>query len=789
MKLLECYIQNFGKISERRFNFTDGFNRIVEENGFGKTTLSVFIKVMLYGMGDTRKPNLAENDRKHYLPWQGGVCGGTLTFSVGKKKYRIERSFGARASEDELRLIDLSLGRATDEIKEPIGESLLGIDVEGFERTVFLSERFLGTKNDNKSISAKLSDLVGSDGDIGAMDTAVELLENQRKFYQKKGGVGEIANVKDAIYAVEDEIRALERAEEELSSEEERLSNLEKQIKEKKNEAKSLGERRESAVLSKAREEGEARHRKLQESLLEKTRRRDEIIELFGGSIPTFNEINELAYKASEVKRLTEGDGGASEEYTELRAYFSTDLTPYDIERAEGAVRRIRAKEATEEKRRAAAIFKKRVPKESEVDELISLWEKGEKNSKNASFSLLISGILLIICSIILSSLISPALYSLSALGIVLSIISLRNMRSGKNEFKAREERTREFYSSLSDESLAMPDGLYEIKNLLSYAEKNAGKSEDEKTLSALVERCKESGEDKIAIAEKIITDYKRYFTLRLSEEYKVKESERSARLADDLAREVAGFLSNYKLKSDDPFNEMRENLLEYNRLSAGIVEARREITAYESKNALGEECAVEKSSLDEIKALSKSTEDDLSKLMREHALIERHCQSLTEQLEAKNSLTIREAELSEKLSEYEENYRILMLTKKYLTEAKDAVTAKYLGKTKESFLGYVKTIGAIVGEFDMDTSFAVSKQEGAKARPLEAYSRGTRDLFNLAARFALVDSLYEGEAPFMILDDPFISFDDKKAGAALALVREIAKKRQIIYFTCSEAR
>ena len=88
-----------------------------------------------------------------------------------------------------------------------------------------------------------------------------------------------------------------------------------------------------------------------------------------------------------------------------------------------------------------------------------------------------------------------------------------------------------------------------------------------------------------------------------------------------------------------------------------------------------------------------------------------------------------------------------------------------------------------------MDTDFGVTKQEGASTRAVEAYSRGTRDLFNLAARLALVDSLYEKEKPFIILDDPFTAFDDEKTGAALKLLREFGKERQIIYFTCAEAR
>ena len=146
MRLIECYIENFGKISKQKFSFKNGFNCIKEDNGSGKTTLAVFIKVMLYGIGDTKKTSLDENDRKRYMPWQGGVFGGSLTFSAGGKTYRVERTFGAKAADDTYALYDTEAGRISSDFPEGLGEGLFGIDVDGFERTVFLSERALTPK-------------------------------------------------------------------------------------------------------------------------------------------------------------------------------------------------------------------------------------------------------------------------------------------------------------------------------------------------------------------------------------------------------------------------------------------------------------------------------------------------------------------------------------------------------------------------------------------------------------------------------------------------------------------
>ena len=187
MRLKECYIVNFGKISDKKITFSDGLNSFVHENGWGKTTLTAFIRAMLFGLSDSKKTDIEENERKHYLPWNGGVCAGRLTFESSGKIYRIERSFGQKPSQDTFALYDAVTGNESHDFSENLGRELFGIDKDGFERTVFLSDRNLSGKNTNKTISEKLSDLSGAVGDVGVMDDALKLLDTRRKFYYKKG--------------------------------------------------------------------------------------------------------------------------------------------------------------------------------------------------------------------------------------------------------------------------------------------------------------------------------------------------------------------------------------------------------------------------------------------------------------------------------------------------------------------------------------------------------------------------------------------------------------------------
>lgn len=798
MKLIECYIENFGKISRQKFSFKDGLNCMKEDNGSGKTTLATFIKVMLYGMSDTKKTSLDENDRKHYLPWQGGACGGSLTFSAGGKTYRIERSFAQKASDDSCVIYDTSTGRATSEFSENLGEELFGIDADGFERTVYLSERSLTPKSENKSISAKLSDLVGCDGDIGGMDEALKILEEQRKFYYKKGGAGVISDTKARVDEVTRRLDSLRSTEVAIEENHAKMREISAKIHTARAEAKELLKLREEAVLRAAETNYEKQYKEMRASVEESQRRRSYISEIFGADIPSFLDIDEASYKSVEAKRLMQDATDTPEirQFRALSARFDGKVERGQIEEARSALSALASqKKKTDDPRliKAKKVFCGIIPKAEELDRIEELI-----NTKKVKTPIgcIIGYILSAIC-LILGFVLTPVLIAVGAMGIILSLIAHIAITG-----RAKAKRKAEIYNFFGKVSSAEVNSdeeatarLKDMRELLPFINDEGDRLETER-LYEVLRRLTDLFPtlypyDILVAADKIIRDYDTYAEGAVAERY--MQGDRTARVerAKKLQEEADAFVRRFKTKTSDPFTELRTALTEYERLTAELVAKRDEMARLESLNTIGE--GNQKRAQSDIAELDRKRHENemlIADLSREYALTERLYNSQIEELEGREELAMRKAELEEQLAKYTDNYNTVMLTKNYLTLAKDNMTSQYLGKTKAGFIRYAEKISGITGEsFEMDTDFGVTKVEGGGSKKIEAYSRGTRDLFNLAARLALVDSLYEKEYPFILLDDPFTSFDDKKTDAAIKLLRELSKDRQIIYFTCSKSR
>ncbi len=816
MKLIECHIENFGKLSDFKHSFSDGLNVINRENGYGKTTLSVFIKAMFFGLDESRKLKIEENDRKKYLPWNGMRCAGSLIFEVSGKRYRIERSFMPKAAEDTFKLYDVKSNKETDDYTKNIGEELFGIDADGFERTVFLSEANLSGRTDNKKIASKLSDLVGCEGDIGVMDDAVELLEKQRKAYHRKGGAGIIGDVRERLTDIELKINDLTRMKKSLADEEEKLSAISAELNGYKEERKKLVIAARDAEIARSKRAYEKQYREMRDSLNSDLESFEKLRGFFKNGVPTTEELETMRELSSEARRINESyeiaNGSKEQEYQ----YIDNKLTGNDYETAKLASEKIKSLEhernIVREKLYALTENTSTIPSAEEAEKHIAALSN-IKNSKKVNKSwhfLLPASVILVIFGIVLTLKINTAFIAVSVIGLMLFFISVFKISKHISaddgyEIKEAYEFTEKYTKTNATNKAELLPLLYEIR-----AEAKSKVSEKETLLTHITEIEEEiSGARRVAceflshfptvnaptvteavdiILQKHAIQSALFSATRQNEERRREELIKAKECSDA----VTLFLSRYPTSTSRPFDEINSKIIEYNTRGHTITRMRESIQAFVNEHGINTESSTEDTSFteyipnpDDPTLLAK-----IAELERSKTLIERQCTAYADELDRIDSLYAERDEYTEKLEKYLRLFEINQKTQRFLNEAKDSLTARYLSKTKAAFDKYMTAIADEDGDtFEMDTSFGVSKNEKGTLRGTAAYSRGTRDAQFLATRLALIDSLYENEKPFIILDDPFAYLDNAKLSRALRALTKLGKEKQIIYFTCQSSR
>ncbi len=199
MVIRNIHVQNFGKLQNFELNLSEGLNEICAENGFGKTTLSDFILVMFYGFeGETKRKNLLENQRKRYLPWQGGCYGGSITFEQNGKLYRLERTFGKAVKEDTFRLYDAVTMLKTTDFSANIGEELFHIDRDSFAKTAFMGQKNIQTEA-TAGIQAKIGNLASEMADLGNYETVEAKIKDCLNKMSPSRKTGDIFKLKSEI--------------------------------------------------------------------------------------------------------------------------------------------------------------------------------------------------------------------------------------------------------------------------------------------------------------------------------------------------------------------------------------------------------------------------------------------------------------------------------------------------------------------------------------------------------------------------------------------------------------
>ncbi len=658
MKFLECYVENFGRLSGFSYRFEDGMNSLLHENGWGKTTFSAFLKAMLYGIGSTRSTDLSLNERLRYTPWQGGRFGGNLTFKTDKGTYRVERTFGAKEGQDTFTLYNAMTGQLSQDYSTKLGEEIFGIDAAGYERSTFISEKMTSDSGgkDYTGIQSRLVDM----NDLSDYEIACKKLDKRRHYYFVQGGRGMIAETERTLTARKTELLECEEAL--------------KQTNQLGRRAHELDAKREALEA-----QAVALRRNLDASV---TVRENRALEA---------HKNDLI---SNVERTRE-------QVAACRAYLSGNVPSITD---------------TEEKMRTWNALSSRQRPEQAV-KLPALL---------LPILLACLGLAAIIAGIVLSST-SPIL---PYIGGIIGAVLLAG--SGCTLYLRR--RAADTLSGVKAAQFDYDRQLKEIDTFLSafpLLEAELG--------------MKDKGEMLWAVRNKLEE------LRRRTEE----QAEAEAALTSFRSAHPYLFDGTTPVQSEDDLQNkasLDALLLQIDAVRRDRMACEREMATYSASAARYTSCAQEILSLEE------------------------------------------------KIATYKKSLDIIQTTEQLLSRARANLTTRYLGDVQHRFRHYMKLLTATekgtlfsdeyeTESFTVTPDFQVNISKFAQTHSAASLSRGGRDVVTLCLRFAICDALFGDTEPPLILDDPFINLDDEKTAAAMNLLKEIAKERQIIYVACHSSR
>lgn len=697
-----CHIAQFGKWKDADFSFSPGKNSFLWDNGYGKTSFIYFFKLMFYGVSGDRKQDLEENERKHYMPFQGASFGGRIIFRIGEKRYRLERSFGLKKSEDSFRLFDEDSGKESKDYSENIGEELFSLDAESFQRVCMISHEDLHFSM-NSRMHAKLGNVAEDQEDMKKFQQVQTILKDGINALSPNRRTGNIFKLKmqeeelsSGLYGKE----ALENAV--LSIEKEVLSLTEKEAK-RKEEGKALEEELSQRISEKdslgkwmsyaqKKEEWEKAEYRYENALKWYYQDRFSDIPEEKKALLWKEEMQSLQEQIRSIKKEIEKVSEAGGENVDVEVEKEGGIVlPLEEASVPGASR---AKKDTSKNETFGNVTK----------------EMGQYGT-------------------------SPVvLFALAGLGLLFVLL---------------------FFGKLFGMPLGLPSALFLLLGILSLS------------LCFFLWR---SGEQK-----------KRTWKEKQEEEEARQRKQQAIRFAS-----LEELLSRFHKLEDMQDLEMeaagrKEEFLRFVEEEGG----EQAFSLLEEKQKEWEEGPSLEESRRKLEAFRKEEEERREEIRKKRAEREAKVRDL-EFLEEQERLLEQKKEEREAL---EKRYNLLQKTKAYLEMAKERFALQYKAPILEAFQKYFQSICTEPLQFQMSEDLELSFVDRGLSREQGYLSEGLQDLCRFCQKLAIFDAMFREEKAFLLLDDPFSHLDEKNGARARALLEELAKSRQIFYFTCSEER
>lgn len=767
MKLLRCHVENFGKLEDFEMEFSEGINGCFRENGWGKSTLASFLKVMFYGFGNEKKRNQSEREREKFKPWQGGIYGGSLEFEIENKQYRMERSFGEREKEDTFVLYDIQTGLPSVMYSKEIGREIFRLDEESFLKSIYVSGLDCSTTATD-SINAKLGNITDAMYDLEHYTKAMRILQQEMNRLTPKRKTGLLARQEEEMFVYQDQ---LVEADDRVELIEKKKKQMEV-LKEQREDVLTLqSEIQKNILLYGKQQEQQSKHMIYQElcaQLEEKEIEIENCEDMFGMGVPERDEL---------VKTLAIVDQQSLLEAVVEQCTLSVEEAGV-LNQIENDWSNIPTEEELERQKSNIELSQQVLPEEEIEQEAEE--EEEEVLPKRTRRNPLLSSLLWLALSISVLGIVVCYLQPFTGLFIFTIGIVCGLIADKRNSEWIVEEETVQIPVRKKNKHLE--------KEVLE-GEISAAKEAAEKFVAEYPILEAQNATDHLNRMQIMLAQYTNLQGRRSHLQEKLEEKEQN-----ELA--LAGFFQKYGLNVEDDKKKKLQNLLStldrYHGLLEEYERLQKRKSEYEEAHVVEDWAQAGDNSIVSIEQLHEQLDENL----QEEKQLQTRIFALQTEIEEQENYIEKDMErkqqvhsLRDAIDKNQKKYQMVETARNYLQAAKEQFVARYRNPLSKSFSKYSSVILEENEDFLVDANMDVRKKELGMYRNSQSLSSGWQDLISICLRFALVDAMYTKEKPFLILDDPFINLDNDKMQGAFKLLQQIEKEYQVIYFSCHDSR
>ena len=813
MLIKKIYIDRFGKLKDRSFEFQEGINVIHGRNEAGKSTLENFILAMFYGARTSRKNDL--DARKWYIPYGKDYAFGNMELEIDGREIVVERKIARKKKDDLFRVYEKDTFDQVN-LSENLGKELFDVELEEFIKTLYINQnstRFLNEKDEG--LSTKLTNLLETGDEEISFTKAMDSIDREMKLIRglrKNGKLDELYKELSELYVRLDQARTLEAK---VREKNDRLQTLSSEYDELSKQKTDLHQLKDKISLYNVKHEFLRIRRNLEE-LKQMRLQQDEHFVPIPDSL--LKEIREKEMKLKDIDEdiLLLEDNLAQAERQRVEADLLLEpYTGYEEAGREAIVQMVKLQGEEmllEEKLRYfkvdSTMNRNLLERREELGKLLGVYEIHLKGLRPKRYLINILSASLLLTALLFQTFTENLLVTAGLL-----LLAVAAAAAGKpldrrriKHHLASVDRTEAKIAQVATELGMDPVEVIRSKKVID----KLPKSEEQRRLNARYEEVMAHKEQILKLTntkniEELMKGAEEHHALTDRRNEILRSHERFHQELNAKHEVRANLLDSYQgmlhgLGFDETKHDVYTYLEEYELKAARMRETgiREEALKYSLKSLIGDRSEEEVSrEIETIDALGIEEGFDFTTLEeKERELSEKELRLLDEmngiRLEKKDlsheePLFIEDSILTLQSQEQQlkRRYEILEVTKTLMKESYDKLRKEFTSTLNDKVTKRYREITGNPRIVKVSDLFSMNYQESGMLWQDDYLSQGSMEQLYLSLRLSMSELIFQGRKVPLILDEAFASYDEERLEKVLDHLRDCQKQYQIFIFTC----